>query len=253
MGSFLTFLLLICMVLPASLANIFAYPINKKWSIKISDYIVKVLAPRLFAIVHTYRGFHFWGYNESKKQLPEQFIVIANHQSLLDIPVFMKFMPEKEVRFIAKSMLERHIPLVSEMLRSQEHCMISRKAKPMEAMSCIGEFGERVVKNKQIPILFPEGTRTKDGKVGKFYTAGFRKLTESTNLPVAICALDGGFKLRNLSSVSTNLKKGCYRVKVLKVCEPPKTKDECNALLDEAKVLIQQQLDEWAKMTPSEF
>ncbi|MCR4733438.1 MAG: 1-acyl-sn-glycerol-3-phosphate acyltransferase [Treponema sp.] len=253
MGSFLTFLLLICMVLPASLANIFAYPLNKKWSIKISDYIVKVLAPRLFAIVHCYRGFHFWGYKESKKQLPEQFIIISNHQSLLDIPVFMKFMPEKEVRFVAKSVLGRHIPLVSEMLRSQEHCMISRKAKPMEAMSCIDEFGKRVVKNNQIPILFPEGTRTKDGKVGKFYTAGFRKLTESTNLPVAICALDGGFKLRDLTSVTTNLKRGCYRVKVLKVCDCPKTKEECNALLEEAKKLIQQQLDEWSCLPSSQY
>ena len=171
----------------------------------------------------------------------------------LGAEISSRFMPEKEVRFVAKSVLERHIPLVSEMLRSQQHCMISRKAKPMEAMACIGEFGERVVKNNQIPILFPEGTRTKDGKVGKFYTAGFRKLTESTNLPVAICALDGGFKLRDLTSVTTNLKRGCYRVKVLKVCEPPKTKDDCNALLDEAKILIQQQLDEWAKLPASEY
>ena len=253
MGSFLTFLLLICMVLPASLANIIAYPISKNWSRKISNYIVKVLAPRLFAIVHTYRGFHFWGYKESEKELPEQFIVIANHQSLLDIPVFMKFFPEKEVRFVAKSVLERHIPLVSEMLRAQEHCMISRKAKPMEAMDCIGKFGERVVKNNQIPILFPEGTRTKDGKVGKFYTAGFRKLTESTNLPVAVCVLDGGFKLRDLTSVTTNLKKGCYRIKVLKVFDPPKSKEECNELLDEAKILIQAQLDEWATLPSSQY
>ena len=60
--SFLTVLCLISMVIPASLANIFAYPVSKKLSMRISDYIVRVLAPRLFAILYTYKRFHFWGY-----------------------------------------------------------------------------------------------------------------------------------------------------------------------------------------------
>ena len=65
------------------------------------------------------------------------------------------------------------------MLRIEKHCLIPRKAKPMDAMNYIGKFGEQVVRENQVPVLFPEGSRTKDGKVGKFYSAGFRKLTES--------------------------------------------------------------------------
>ena len=49
--SFLTVLCLLSMVIPASLANILAYPVSKKLSMRISDYIVRVLAPRLFAIL----------------------------------------------------------------------------------------------------------------------------------------------------------------------------------------------------------
>ena len=49
MSSFLTLLCLFSMVIPASVANIFAYPVSRRLSVKISDYIVKVLAPRLFA------------------------------------------------------------------------------------------------------------------------------------------------------------------------------------------------------------
>ena len=246
--SFLTVLCLISMILPASFANVFAYPVSKRLSIKISDYIARVLAPRLFAILYTYKRFHFWGYENKKSELPEKFIIISNHQSLLDIPVFMKFLPQHELRFIAKDTLGRHIPLVSEMLRAQEHCLIPRKAKPMEAMRYISDFGKRVVERKQIPILFPEGSRTRDGNVGKFFSAGFRQLTESTGLPVVVCALDGGWKLRDLRKIMTNIKYGSYRVKILKIYQPPKSKEECNQILEDSRILMQQQLEYWRQL-----
>ena len=248
MSSFLTLVCLFSMVIPASIANIFAYPVSRKLSVRISNYIVRVLAPRLFAILRKYRKFNFWGYDDKKNELPEDFIIISNHQSLLDIPVFMKYFPDKEVRFIAKDALGRHVPLVSEMLRAQEHCLIPRKAKPMEAMRYISDFGKRVIERKQIPILFPEGSRTRDGNVGKFFSAGYRQLTESTGLPVVVCALDGGWKLRDLRKLMTNLKHGCYRVKVLRVYEPPKTKEECNTILEESKLLMQQQIEYWRQL-----
>ena len=248
MSSFLTLVCLFSMVIPASIANIFAYPVSRKLSVRISNYIVRVLAPRLFAILRKYRKFNFWGYDDKKNELPEDFIIISNHQSLLDIPVFMKYFPDKEVRFIAKDALGRHVPLVSEMLRAQEHCLIPRKAKPMAAMRYISDFGKRVIERKQIPILIPEGSRTRDGNVGKFFSAGFRQLTESTGLPVVVCALDGGWKLRDLRKLMTNLKHGCYRVKVLRVYEPPKTKEECNKILEESKLLMQQQIEYWRQL-----
>ena len=246
--SFLTVLCLLSMVIPASLANILAYPVSKKLSMRISDYIVRVLAPRLFAILYTYKRFHFWGYDNLKDKLPENFIIISNHHSLLDIPVFMKFLAGREMRFIAKDALGRHIPLVSEMLRTQEHCLIPRKAKPMEAMRYISDFGKRVIERNQIPILFPEGSRTRDGNVGKFFSAGFRQLTESTGLPVVVCALDGGWKLRDLKNIINNLKCGSYRVKILKIYDAPSTKEDCNMILEEARTLMQQQVEQWRQL-----
>lgn len=248
MNRLLTLICLFSMVIPASIANVFAYPVSKKLSIRISNYINVVLAPRLFAILYTYRKFHFWGYDEKKKDLPDNFIIIANHQSLLDIPLFMNYFRDRPVRFIAKDTLGRHIPLVSEMLRAQEHCLIPRKAKPMEAMRYISDFGKRVVERNQVPILFPEGSRTRDGNVGKFFSAGFRQLTESTGLPVVVCALDGGWQLRDLRKLLKNLKHGCYRVKILKIYNAPKTKEDCNVILEESRILMQQQIEYWRQL-----
>ena len=253
MSNIITVACLLFLVIVFGVCNIIAYPLSHKLCSKISNFIVKGVAPRVFRLLKAYKKFNFFGYKELRDKLPEQFIVISNHQSLLDIPVFMNFFSDKDVRFVAKDNLSRHIPLVSEMLRNQEHCMVPRKAKPMEAMAVIESFGKRVVERNQIPIIFPEGTRTRTGDVGKFYSAGFRKLVESSNLPVVVCALDGGYKIRDLNKILTNLQRGCYRVKILKIYDNPKTKEECINLLDEAKELIQQELDNWRKLPTTQM
>jgi len=225
--------------------NVLAYPVSRKCSVRISDYIVKILAPRIFKILACYKHFHFFGYKDHRDELPEQYMIVSNHQSLFDIPCYMNYFRDKDLRFVAKAELGRHIPLVSEMLRSQEHCLISRKANAVTAMRTMEAFGKRVVERNQIPVLFPEGTRTKDGNVGKFYSAGFRKLAEATNLPIVVCALDGGWKISNMKTIMTNMRNGSYRVKIVKIYPPPRTKEEQLAILEEAPVLIQNQLNAW--------
>ena len=86
-------------------------------------------------------------------------------------------------------------------------------------LHCSQSTIRKLLKNNQIPILFPEGTRTRDGNVGKFYSAGFRKLNESTGLPIVACALDGGWEIRDIKKIMKKKKNGSYRVKVLKIYE----------------------------------
>jgi len=81
-----------------------------------------------------------------------------------------------------------------------------------------------------------------------FYSAGFRTPPAATLLPVAVCALDGGWQIRDISTIMRRLKNGSYRVKVLKVFPAPKTKDAQAALLEESRALIQAQLDEWRNL-----
>lgn len=245
MYSIVTLFCLFFSVSVPALLNILAYPLNKSWSVRISDYIVNVLAPRVFAILSSYRHFSFIQYKENFDSLPRQFVLVSNHQSLFDIPCYMVFFKGRDVRFVAKDELSRHVPLVSEMLRAHEHCMIPRKASAVTAMRVMEKFSRQALEKNQIPVLFPEGTRTKDGNVGKFYSAGFRKLVEGTGLPVVVCALDGGWQIGNLGAIIRNLKNGRYRVKVVGVFDPPKTKEEQSKILEEARRRIQAQLDEW--------
>ena len=245
--SFITLACCLFVVTGPSILNIIAYPLSKRWCLAVSHYIRAVCAHRVFVIFKTYKRFNFLGYRDNLDKLPQQFLVISNHQSLIDIALYMNFFRDKELRFVAKDNLSRHVPLVSEMLRAEEHCMIPRHGKPSVAMETLDKFGKRVMERNQIPIIFPEGTRSKDGSLGTFYTAGFRRLSEAAPLPVAVCALDGGYRINNLKTIFKNLHNGFYRVKVLAVFPAPKGKEEQVALLEKGKALIQAQLDEWRR------
>ena len=248
MRNLLTFICIGLILIPYSIVLGIVYPFSKKAAKKLSDICVKRFPVSVFGILHKIDGFMFYGYEESKAELPEQFMIICNHQSLFDIPAFMRFMPEVDLRFIAKDALGKGVPMISPMLKSQEHCLIPRNVRPMESVKLISDFGVRSKEQNLIPVIFPEGTRSRDGELGKFYSAGFRTLAESSGLDVAVCALDGGSKFANLKGLARNMHKGSYRLEVLKVYPAPKTKEECTHILEEGKELIQKKLEEWRKL-----
>ncbi len=221
------------------------YPFSHRAALFWSNYITNVCARQVFAVLKCYLGFELDADRKSRQDLPEQFLILSNHQSLMDIVVYLVYFADKEVRFVAKDSLSK-VPMVGKMLRSQGHCMIPRHGSSSQAMEALKKFGERVSRNERIlPLIFPEGTRSKDGRLSKFYAAGFRMLESTVKLPVAVCALDGGWRLSNLLRIVSNLSKGVYRVKVLKVYDCPQGKEAEKQILAESYDLIEAQLKEW--------
>ena len=168
MSNIITLACLLLTVSVPALMNIFVYPVSKKLSYKISDGIVRICAPLVFSILSVYKNFKFKGDKNLKEELPQQFLIMSNHQSLLDIPVYMNFLRDRDLRFVAKAELGRHVPLVSEMLRVHEHALVPRTGSPSVAMRTLDKFAERTVQRGQIPVIFPEGTRSRDGKLRIF-------------------------------------------------------------------------------------
>lgn len=246
LGNFLILLTLVGMLTPASLALVIFYPFFPGLCYKISDYIVNVCSRRLFTIMRVYKNFRLSFSQENLDALPKQFIVLSNHQSLLDIPIFMNFFRGRDVRFVAKDALGKSwIPLVGPMLKSHGHCFIPRKGGSSIVMQRIDSFSKRCLDNNWNPVIFPEGTRSKDGSLGKFYSAGFRRIADSSKLPIVVCVVDDGWKINDIFHVMENMRNINYRAKLLKIYPPAQSKDEQVAILEEARALMQEQLDKW--------
>lgn len=104
-------------------------------------------------------------------------IIVSNHQSTYDIPPIIWYFRKYHPKFISKSSLGNGIPSVSYNLRHGGSVLIDRE-KPVLALEKIKTFGELVQKNQWAAVIFPEGTRSKDGRPKKFYSKGLLSLFE---------------------------------------------------------------------------
>jgi 1-acyl-sn-glycerol-3-phosphate acyltransferase len=127
----------------------------------------------------------------NKQNLPigRPIVFIANHQSLFDIPVMIWFLRKYHAKFISKIELAKGIPSVSYNLRHGGAANIDRKDARQSIME-IGKLGIRMKENKWSCVIFPEGTRSKNGAVKTFQAAGvatiLKKCPEALVVPIAI-------------------------------------------------------------------
>lgn len=139
----------------------------------------------LLKILGTRIKFH----NFIKISTKEPLIIVSNHQSMWDIPPIMWLFRKHHPKFIAKKELSRFIPSISFNINYGGSIAIDRK-KPHESIERIRGFGKNNKENNFSICIFPEGTRTRDGKVRKFKTGGVEALIEEMPnaliVPVAI-------------------------------------------------------------------
>jgi 1-acyl-sn-glycerol-3-phosphate acyltransferase len=102
-------------------------------------------------------------------------IFVANHQSLYDIIAMIWYLRSFHVKFVSKKELGKGIPSVSYNLRHGGAALIDRK-DPKQAITAILKLSEYIEKNKRSAFIFPEGTRSRDGKPKKFSENGLKML-----------------------------------------------------------------------------
>lgn len=112
------------------------------------------------------------------------YLVFANHQSALDIPLLMGYLP-LFVRFMAKKSLFR-IPLFGWALALGGYIPVDRKNQA-RARRSISRGAEKLKRGPSL-MVFPEGTRTSDGRIQAFKSGAFLMAlkAEVPLLPVAI-------------------------------------------------------------------
>lgn len=156
-------------------------------------------------------------------------ILASNHQSLVDIPLFVAALP-REVRFLAKQELGR-IPVFGSAMARAGNLFIDRE-DPRDAVHLVRKAIHRMERGQMV-VVFPEGTRSRDGTIGEFKPGAFY-LARKTAFPLLPVLIDGGHKA--LPRGSLLFRPASLSVKVL----PPLAADDgCpldrNAMAEEAR------------------
>jgi 1-acyl-sn-glycerol-3-phosphate acyltransferase len=113
------------------------------------------------------------------------YIFVANHQSIYDIPVVFASLPY-QLRIIAKESLGA-FPFLGWHLRRTGHLLVDRR-NPDRAG--ILKRWKALVEQGLSLIIFPEGTRSENGRVGIFKAGSFLLAIEA-GLPIVPLSVDG--------------------------------------------------------------
>lgn len=113
------------------------------------------------------------------------YVFVSNHQSIYDIPVIFASLPY-QLRIIAKESLGR-FPFLGWHLRRTGHLLVDRRHP--DRAGILRRWRALVGQGLSL-IIFPEGTRSADGRVGDFKAGSFLLAIEA-RLPVVPISVDG--------------------------------------------------------------
>ena len=143
------------------------------------------------------------------------YIFAPNHASSLDIPLILGFLPFWIVP-ISKIEL-KWIPFLGWAMQAAGHVFVDRSDHE-KAMLSIAKIKNSLLKNPRSILIFPEGSRTNDGKVNQFKTGGL-SIGISTKISIVPIAIDGTFE-----SLSKHSKKFVNKLLTINIGSPVDTR-----------------------------
>ncbi|MDJ0496419.1 MAG: lysophospholipid acyltransferase family protein [Acidimicrobiia bacterium] len=123
------------------------------------------------------------------------YIVVSNHQSMFDVPIFGGLLFSNYPKYISKRELGRWLPSVSFNLTHGGNALIDRN-DPRQAREAIRELGEAAERRNVAVVIFPEGSRSRDGQLRPFKLGGLSELIAAApSLPIIPTTIDGSWEL----------------------------------------------------------
>jgi 1-acyl-sn-glycerol-3-phosphate acyltransferase len=168
----------------------------------------------------------------------KSYVFMANHQSFIDGPLLFTIIPQF-VRVLLKKESFR-IPIVGQAMRQVEFVSVDRQGLRGGKKSI--DRATRLIKEKGFSFLiFPEGTRSRDGKLHLFKRGGFF-LAVNSQVPIFPVTINGSYAV--LPKGSFFAKKG--RVSVIfhsPVSVQGSGQNNLPQLMDQVRSIIQSGLD----------
>lgn len=211
--------------------HLLGYKSHQK-SVKIMNWML-IQCTKLLGTTYRFNG-------KEKLQKGQTYIFVSNHQSLFDISPIEWYLADFHPKFISKKELGKGIPSVSFNLKKGGSALIDRK-DPRQALPEIKKLGQYIEQHQRSAVIFPEGTRSRDGQLKSFHDTGLKILIK--NAPSALIVpitINNSWKL---------VKDGTFPLTLgtafsLEIHDPISPKDfDFEVLMDKVKTSIQSKLN----------
>lgn len=163
--------------------------LTRHWNVALTELTLRMLSARL----------------DVRGQLPGgRFLIVSNHQSIVDVAVLPWALRSLNLKFVAKEELGRYVPTISMALSHWGSALISREGTRddlmrLKAMARNLEYWDGSV------VVFPEGTRARDGRLLPYKAAAVRIIAEECGLPILPVVIDGTHVVSDLSGFARHM------------------------------------------------
>ena len=156
-------------------------------------------------------------------------IYMTNHQSFFDVFVLLGCLPVN-FKFILKQELMK-LPVFGPAMKKAGYIGIER-GDPRKAVKSMNLASERI-RNGASVLIFPEGTRSPDGRLGQFKKGGF-SLAMKSGCDIVPVAISNSYRIAPKGSL--RIKKGSVSLKIGKpVVLTDYTKRKIPQLMDQVR------------------
>lgn len=114
---------------------------------------------------------------KNEHSIPENqtIIFVSNHQSMFDIPPIIWYLRKHYPKFVSKIELGKGIPSISFNLKYGGAALIDRKDRN-QSIQELTNFSKRIHANNWSAVIFPEGTRSRNGIPKPFSYGGLKTI-----------------------------------------------------------------------------
>lgn len=128
------------------------------------------------------------------------YIIVANHQSIFDVFMIYGYLGIKFKWLMKKELAQ--IPLVGTACTKAGFIYIDRSSK-MKSHASMTKASE-ILRRGMSMAIFPEGTRTGDGQIGKFKKGAFL-LAQDLQIPILPVTINGTFQVMSRHAILPSL------------------------------------------------
>lgn len=168
-------------------------------------------------------------------------LIVMNHQSLLDIPLAFACVDGGYPLVVTRERYRRRHPVVSHMIRLYGHPTVrpgEHAAIQLEALRRTAAAADRPV------VIYPEGSRTRDGEVRPFKTAGLKAILQSRRWSVHVVVADGVWRTAKLGGFARYVSSARIRVEEAVPFAFDPVKDDANTYCAAIEARMVQKLAE---------
>lgn len=209
-----------------------------------SGYALRILG-RLITYVNPFWDIKVDGHFPENPRHP--YVVVSNHLSQGDPPIVARV--PWEMKWVAKIELFR-VPVTGWLLRMSGDIPVDRRDRDSRA-NVLKRASDYLHKKCSV-MLFPEGTRSRDGRIHKFANGAFR-LAIKEGVPVLPVVIEGTQNALPKHSIWFQPNPELMRVRVLPpVRSDEYTTDEAGELQRKVRMQIIEQIAEWRGVDPAQ-